>query len=445
MSSWSVQKVVHMRGTNLLSDRAIKAALKRAVEANEPLAVNDGGGLTLEAQASGVGWWRLRYRVAGKVNRLSVGTYPDTSLALARRKRDDARQMLAAGADPGEAKKAEKLAGATREEHAKLAAEGKALPGTFQFVASEWLDRVHRIKVSKGHADRTETRLKQDVFPWMGARPIGEIEAPELLKVLRRVESRGAIETTHRIKDACGQVFRYGIATGECSRNPAADLRDALRPVVTRHLAALVAPHEVGKLLGDMAGYNGNAVTKAALGLSALLLLRPGELRHMEWAWLDLERAMLTVPAEVMKRSKAGKLAGPPHLVPLARQAVDVLEGLKPLTGAGRYVFPALTTSQRCMSENTVRSALRRLGYGNDDMSAHGFRATARTMIAERLGVMPEVIEAQLAHAVGDSLGRAYNRTQFMEQRSEMMQAWADYVDQLRLGAMTTGAGNGRV
>jgi len=179
-----------MRGTNLLSDRAIKAALKRAAEANKPVAVNDGGGLTLEAQASGVGWWRLRYRVVGKVNRLSVGTYPDTSLALARRKRDDARQMLAAGLDPGEAKKAEKLAGVAREERAKLAAEGKALPGTFQFVACEWLDKVHRIKVSKGHADRTETRLKQDVFPWMGARPIGEIEAPELLKVLRRVENR---------------------------------------------------------------------------------------------------------------------------------------------------------------------------------------------------------------------------------------------------------------
>lgn len=424
-----------MRGMNLLSDRAIKAALKGAMAENKAVVINDGGGLTLEAQPSGVGWWRLRYRVEGKVNRLSVGTYPDTPLALARRKRDDARQMIAAGSDPGEAKKAQKVAIAAREEQAKLVADGKPLPGTFQFVATEWLERVHRIKVSKGHADRTETRLKQDVFPWIGSRPIREIEPPELLKVLRKVGDRGAIETTHRIKDACGQVFRYGVATGDCVRNPAADLRDALRPVVTRHLAALVAPDDVAKLLSDMAGYNGNAVTRAALTLSSLLLLRPGELRHMEWAWVDMDRGMLTVPAEVMKRSKAEKLGGPPHLVPLARQAITVLEKLMPLTGEGRYVFPALTTRQRCMSENTVRSALRRLGYGNDDMTAHGFRATARTMIAERLGVMPEIIEAQLAHVVGDSLGRAYNRTQYLEQRCAMMQAWADYVDQLRVGA----------
>lgn len=425
-----------MRGVDLLSDKAIKAALKRAGESSKVVALNDGAGLVLEAQPSGVGWWRLRYRFAGKANRLSVGTYPDTSLALARRKRDDARRLLAAGEDPSQVKKAEKLAATVRQDRAKLAADGKPLPGTFEFFASEWLEKIHRSKVSEGHADRTQIRFKQDVFPWIGTRPIGEIEAPELLKVLRRVEGRGAIETTHRIKDACGQVFRYGIAVGECSRNPAADLRDALRPVVGRHHAALVAPSDVGRLLSDMAGYAGNAITKAALTLSSLLLLRPGELRHMEWAWLDLERAMLTVPAEVMKRTKAEKLAGPPHLVPLARQAVEALEDLKPLTGDGQYVFPALTTRQRCMSENTVRSALRRLGYGNDEMTAHGFRATARTMIAERLGVMPEIIEAQLAHAVGDSLGRAYNRTQYLEQRREMMQSWADYVDQLRAGAM---------
>jgi len=428
------KKVVHMRGLDLLSDKAVKAALKRAVEADKAVVINDGGGLTLEAQPTGAGWWRLRYRVAGKVNRLSVGTYPDTSLALARRKRDEARQMLAAGSDPGEAKKAQKVAVASQKQLVKLTADGKPSPGTFRFVAAEWLDKVHRIKVSEGHAERTRTRFEQDVFPWIGDRPIAEIEPPELLKVLRQVESRGAIETTHRIKDACGQVFRYGVATGDCVRNPAADLKDALRPVVTRHLAALVDPVGVGKLLRDMAEYSGHHVTKAALALSSLLLLRPGELRHMEWAWLDLKHAMLTVPPEVMKRSKPDKVSGPPHLVPLARQAVMVLEGLQPLTGTGRYVFPALTTSQRCMSENTVRSALRRLGYGNDDMTAHGFRATARTMIAERLGVIPEVIEAQLAHAVGDSLGRAYNRTQYLDQRQAMMQAWADYVDKLRQG-----------
>lgn len=423
-----------MAGIDLLSDKAIKAAIKRAQVSGKPVVVNDGGGLTLEGQPSGAGWWRLRYWVAGKASRLSVGTYPDTSLALARRRREDARKLLAAGSDPGEAKKAEKAEVMARAGLAKLVANGKPLPGTFEFVATEWLGKVHRAKVSEGHAERTQIRLKQDVFPWIGSRPIGEIEAPELLKLLRKVEGRGAIETTHRVKYLCGQVFRYGIATGDCSRNPAADLRDALKPVMTRHHAALVDPHEVEKLLKDMDGYAGNARTKAALALSALLLLRPGELRHMEWAWLNLGSGVLTVPAGAMKRTKAEKLKGPPHVVPLPRQAVEIFEGLKPLTGTGRYVFPALTTSQRCMSDNTVRSALRRLGYGNDEMTAHGFRATARTMIAERLGFMPEIIEAQLAHVVGDALGRAYNRTQYLQQRREMMQAWADYIDQLRSG-----------
>ena len=249
------------------------------------------------------------------------------------------------------------------------------------------------------------------------------------------MEARGAIETTHRIKDACGQVFRYGIAAGHCTRNPAADLRDALRPVPTRHHAAIVDPKRAGELLRDMMAYQGHPVTRAALQLSALLLLRPGEVRQLEWAWIDLDAATLTVPAEMMKRKKAEKANGVPHVVPLAPQAVAILRDLHPLTGHGRYVFPSLRKDGRCMSENTVRSALRRMGYGNDDMTAHGFRAMARTMIAERLGIAPEVIEAQLAHAVADALGRAYNRTQYLEQRRDMMVKWAAYLDQLRDGA----------
>ena len=317
----------------------------------------------------------------------------------------------------------------------RLIAAGLPGPGTFEAVARDWLKTVHEVKVSAGHAERTRIRLERDAFPWIGRRPIGEIEAPELLLALRKVEARGAIETAHRIKDACGQVFRFGIATGACQRNPAADLKDALKPVQTRHLAAIVDPLQVGKLLRDMAHYEGHPVTRAALNLSALLLLRPGELRHMEWAWIDFESASMAVPAEVMKRKKADKADGPPHLVPLAPQAVALLKALQPLTGDGRFAFPALTSRQRCMSENTVRSALRRLGYGNEDMTAHGFRATARTMIAERLSIAPEIIEAQLAHAVADSLGRAYNRTQFIDQRRDMMTKWADYLDQLRDGA----------
>jgi integrase len=422
-----------MAGSDLLTDKAVKAALKAATQSGRARRISDGAGLFIEARPTGAGWWRLRYKLDGTEGMLSLGTYPDTTLKQARDKRDEARKQLAAGVDPSEARKIDKAARAARAEAAKLADEGHALPGTLEYVARDWLTRVHQAKVTTGHAERTRIRLEQDVFPWLGKRMLREIEAPELLACLRKVEARGSIETAHRIKHACGQVFRYGIATGACIRNPAADLRDALTPVQTRHHAAIVSPQEAGKLLRDAAAYEGQPTTRAALVLSALLLLRPGELRHMEWSWIDFNTATLKVPAETMKRKKADKASGPPHVVPLAPQAVAILLDLKQLTGDGRYVFPALTTSQRCMSENTVRSALRRLGYGNDDMTAHGFRAMARTMIAERLGIEAEVIEAQLAHAVGDALGRAYNRTQYLEQRRSMMSAWADYLDRLRL------------
>ena len=424
-----------MAATNILTDKAIKAALKTATEAGKGRRISDGGGLYLEARPTGAGWWRLRYWLDSREGMLSLGTYPETGLRDARVRRDEARKLIAAGGDPSETRKAEKVERKTRRDAQVLAEAGKPAIGTFEHVGREWLSHVHEVNVSAGHAERTRIRLEQDAFPWLGRRPIGEIEAPELLACLRRVEARGAIETAHRIKDACGQVFRYGIATGHCKRNPATDLRDALRPVETRHLAAIVDPVKAGALLRDMVAYEGHPVTRAALALSALLLLRPGELRHMEWAWIDTDIVTLTVPGEVMKRSKADKANGPPHVVPLAQQALAILADLHPLTGHGRYVFPSLLTGERCMSENTVRGALRRMGYGNDDMTAHGFRATARTMIAERLGIAPEVIEAQLAHTVADTLGRAYNRTQYLDQRREMMTKWADYLDTLRGGA----------
>lgn len=420
-----------------LSDKAVKAALKRAAVAGAAVVVADGGGLTLEAQPSGSGWWRLRYYVAGKANRVSLGTYPAVSLAQVRERRLEARKGLVGGVDPVQAKQSKAAELARKREARALADAGMPGPGTFEHVARDWLTTVHEAKVSADHAQRTRVRLEQDVFPWLGRGPIGEIEPPELLACLRRIEARGAIETAHRAKDACGQVFRYGIATGACQRNPAGDLRDALKPVQSRHHAAIVDPPATGKLLRDVMAYEGHPVTRAALKLSALLLLRPGELRHMEWAWVDLDAATITVPPAVMKRKKADKADGPPHLVPLAPQAVAILQELRPLTGGPgrRYVFPSLLTGERCMSENTVRGALRRMGYSNDDMTAHGFRAMARTLIAERLGIDPQVIEAQLAHAVGDSLGRAYNRTTFIDQRRDMMGRWADYLDQLRDGA----------
>lgn len=423
-----------MAGIDLLSDKAVQAAIKAAVAAGKSRKISDGGGLLLEARPTGSGWWRLRYWIDGKEGMISLGTYPAVTLKDARKRRDEAKKQVAQGEDPSALKKAGKAERKARQVVDKLMAEGKPLPGTFEAVAREWLVNVHDKKVTAGHSDRTAVRFVQDVFPWIGKSPIEEVEAPELLDLLRKVINRGAIETAHRIKDACGQVFRYGIATGACRRNPAADLRDALPPVPTRHFAAIVEPQRAAGLLQSMMEYKGNPVTRAALQLSALLFLRPGELRQLEWSWVDRDESLIRVPSSLMKRSKDDKATGKPHIVPLADQALAVLDELQPLTGHGRYLFPSLLTGERPMSENTVRTALRRLGYSNDDMTPHGFRAMARTMAAERLGIASEVIEAQLAHAVPDDLGRAYNRTQFLDQRKELMSKWADYLDVLKAG-----------
>lgn len=424
-----------MAATDTLSDKAIRAALKRAAESGKPEKLSDGGGLRLDVQPSGSGWWRLRYRFAGKEGMLSLGVYPAVPLALARQRRDEARAQVAAGADPSAARKANKAAQAAQAEVTRIVEAGLPAPGTFEHVARDWLTRIHEAKVSAGHAERTRIRFEQDAFPWIGRRPIADIDAPELLTVLRRVTARGAIETAHRLKDACGQVFRYGIASGACTRNPAADLRDALPPVPTRHLAAIVEPKKAAELLRAMGDYAGHPITRAALALSALLFLRPGELRQLEWAWVDLDGAQVTIPGALMKRRKDEKQNGAPHIVPLAPQAVAIFRDLHPLTGAGQYVFPSLQSKDRPMSENTVNVALRRMGFDRQTATAHGFRAMARTMAAERLGIEPQVIEAQLAHAVPDALGRAYNRTTFAEQRRELMAKWADYLDRLRKGA----------
>lgn len=424
-----------MPAIETLRDKAIRAALKAAVSEGKARKLSDGGGLLIEVRPTGAGWWRLRYWRDARESMLSLGTYPEVGLALARQRRRDALKLIAEGTDPSAQRKADKREREARAAAEKAAADGEALPGTFEAVAREWWGAVHSSKVSEGHAERTLIRLQSDVFPFIGARPIREIEAPDLLAVLRKIEARGAIETAHRAKDACGQVFRYGIAAGHCVRNPAADLRDALQPVPTRHHAAIIDPKKVGQLLRDMQAYNGHPVTRAALSLSALTMLRPGELRQTEWAWIDFDAAMLTIPGELMKRKKADKANGVPHAVPLAAQALAVLRELQALTGGGRYVFPTLYNADRPMSENTVNLALRRMGYDRETMTAHGFRAMARTVIAERLGIAPEVIEAQLAHAVPDALGRAYNRTQYLEQRRDMMGKWAEYLDQLRNGA----------
>ena len=398
--------------------------------------LNDGAGLYLLLFVKGGSHgWRLDYSFEGRRKTLSLGTYPDTGLSLARKKADEARKLVSEGVDPSEVRKEAKAAQTRQREESQRADAGLPLRDSFEAVARQWLSTVHVRKVSAGHAERTLIRLEQDVFPWLGREPIADVKAPDLLACLRRVEARGAIETAHRIKQSCGQIFRFGIAEGKCGRDHAADLRDALTPVNVKHRAAITDPKRAGQLLRAIHDYEGMPTTRAALKLAPLVFVRPGELRKAEWAEFDLEIAEWKIPAARMKRSKEGKANGVPHFVPLSSQAVEILLDLHPLTGHGQYVFPSPRTGGRPMSDNAVLSALRRMGFPKDEMTGHGFRAMARTMLAERLGVDEAVIEAQLAHAVKDSLGRAYNRTEFLSQRRGMLQLWADYLDELRAGA----------
>lgn len=400
-----------------LTDLAIKAAKPT----DKPKRLADAQGLYLEVAPSGGKWWRWKYRFDGKEKRLALGTYPDVALVAARRARDEARDLLRAGTDPGEVRKLEK------------AKKSRPTGSSFEAVAREW----HGTKASgwaESHAATTLRRLEKDVCPWIGARPIADLDALELLVLLRRVEARGAIETTHRLREIIGQVFRFAIATGRASRNPAADLQGTIKTAPTRHHAAITNPNELAGLVRAMRAYRGSLVVRAALQLSALLFQRPGEIRGATWAEVDLDGALWTIPAARMKRSLDEKANGQPHLVPLAAQAVALLRELHALTGhrgpAG-LVFPGERGQGRSLSENGVRTALRTMGYGNETMTPHGFRATARTILDEVLKERVEIIEAQLAHTVRDPLGRAYNRTTFLPERVAMMQRWADYLDEL--------------
>lgn len=382
--------------------------------------MSDSGNLYLEVAATGSKRWFWKFTFDGKEKRLALGIYPTTSLTDARSARDDARKLHQSGVDASQQRRLDKLFCRVQESD------------TFEAVAGEF----HATKVS-GWSDqygrRWLERLEKDVFPWLGSLALDAVTAPLLLHTFRRVEARGVRELAHQLREASGQVFRYGIATGRCDRNPASDLRGTLKPVATRHMAAVLEPAQAGDLMRSIHDYSGHPATRMALVLSALLFQRPGNIRQMEW-WseLDLDAAMWTIPAQKMKRTKLAKINGRPHLVPLVPQAISCLRDLQPLTGAGRYVFPSLHTSQRPMSENTVRVALRRMGYDNDTMTPHGFRAMARTLLVERTSVQPDVIEAQFAHAKKGPLGAAYDRAEFMDQRRQMMIIWADYLDQLR-------------
>ena len=413
------------------SDATIKAI--RLGDARKRLADGDGLFLLLFVKGGAHGW-RFNYTFHGRRKTLSLGTYPDTALAIARRKADAARQLVADDLDPSQKRKAERAGYAQDRIANEREAQGLPPLDSFEAVAREWF-AVKRDGWAASYADKIIARLDADVFPWIGRVPVGSVTPPQLLKVMRRIEARGVVETAHRALRDSSQVLRYAVATGKANTNSALDLKGALRRADPKHFPAIIEPKRFGELLRACDNYAATPVVRAALKLAPMLLLRPGEFRFAEWSEIDLDTAMWTVPAMRMKRELRAKLHGAPHLVPLPKQAVAVLGELRSLTGSGPLVFRGERHHDRAMSENTINAALRAMGFPADEVTGHGFRATARTMLHERLGFDPNVIEAQLAHSVRDSLGRAYNRTEFVEQRRKMLQAWADYLDQLRLGA----------
>lgn len=410
------------------------AAIK-AIKAGDPRKrLGDGGGLYLRLFVKGGSHgWRLDYSIHGVRKNISLGTYPATTLALARRKADEARALVSQGVDPSAVRRSAKRAAELQREAERRAEAGLPPAGSFEAVAREW-HATRRDAWSTSYADKVLARLEADVFPYIGRRPIAGVTSPELLGVLRRIEARGVVETAHRTHESCSQVFRYAVGQGLVASDAARDLKGLLRKPQGRHFPAITKPDRLAELLRACDAYAGTPVVRAALRLAPMLLLRPGELRRAQWTEIDLKAGQWEIPAARMKRELAGKLHGVPHLVPLPRQAVEVLRDLEPLTGGGAYVFRGERHHDRPMSENTVNAALRALGFPADEVTGHGFRATARTMLAERLGVDDAVIEAQLAHSVKGGLGRAYNRTEFVAQRRTMMQTWADYLDRLRKG-----------
>ncbi len=387
-------------------------AIRNAKPAEKARKMFDGGGLYLEVAPRGGKWWRLKYRFGGKEKRLSLGVYPAVSLKDARERRDDARKLLANDIDPSENRKAKNAANVERSSN------------SFEVVAREWFAK-HSANWSANHADRIMRRLERDIFPWIGGYPIADITTPKLLEVIRRIEKRGALETAHRALGNCGQVFRYAVATGRAERDSSGDLRGALPPVKGTHFASVTEPKQVAEMLRTLDGYEGTLTVRCALRIAPLVFVRPGELRHAQWADIDLDAAEWSY--NVTKTH-------PQHIVPLSGQAIYILVELRPLTGKGRYVFPSARNPKgdKPMSDNAILAAMRRMGISKEEMSGHGFRAMARTILDEILGFRPDYIEHQLAHAVRDPNGRAYNRTAHLPERKKMMHVWADYLDELK-------------
>lgn len=389
-----------------LSDTAIR----NTKPSEKPVKVYDEAGLYLLVNPNGSRWWRFKYRFEGKEKLLSFGVYPDVTLKKAREKRAAARALVADGIDPSGQRKA-----------TKAAREGQRT-NSFEVVAREWFTKFSPNWASN-HSSKILSRLERDIFPWIGSTPIGDVTAPQILACLRRIEDRGALETAHRTLQNCGQIFRYAIATHRAERDPAADLRGALPPVKERHHASITDPQGIGELLRAIGGYRGSFVTKCALRIAPLLFVRPGELRKAEWSEFDLDGAEWRIPAERMKMRA-------PHIVPLATQAVAILRELYALTGENKYVFPGARTNGRPMSENAVLAALRRLGYAKEEMTGHGFRSMASTLLNEQ-GWHRDAIERQLAHSERNTVRAAYNYAEHLPERRKMMQHWADYLDTL--------------
>ena len=385
-------------------------AIRNAKPAEKTRKLFDSGGLYLEVAPSGGRWWRLKYRFGGKEKRLSLGVYPDVSLKDARERRDENRKLLANEVDPSEFRKAKKAASNERNAN------------SFEMVAREWFTK-HSPNWSANHSNRTIRRLERDIFPWIGNLAIADITAPQLLEAVRRIEQRGALETSHRALQNCGQVFRYAVATGRAIRDPSSDLRGALPPVKGAHFAAVTEPTKVAAILRMFDGYEGTLIVRCALRLAPLVFVRPGELRHALWADINLDATEW--------RYTVTK-TGTEHIVPLSRQAVGILREVQPLSRRSVYVFPSTRSAKRPMSDNAILGAMRRMGIRKDEMSGHGFRAMARTILDEVLGFRPDFIEHQLAHAVRDPNGRAYNRTAHLPERHKMMQEWADYLDAVK-------------
>jgi len=394
-----------------LTDTAVKNAKPRPDKAYK---LPDEKGLYLLVTVNGGKWWRFDYRFDGKRKTLSMGTYPDTTLKQARDKRDNARSKLSDGIDPGENRKAVK------------SSRAESVSNSFEIIAREWGSK--NIDTWPEKNNRSKRMLERNIFPWLGSKPITDILPMDILTCLRRVEDRGTIETAHRILQICGQVFRYAVATGRIDRDITPDLRGALPPAKGEHFAAITEPKQVAELLRAIDSYQGSLSAISALKLAPMVFVRPGELRAAEWEHINFdtkEWRYFVTKTQVE------------HIVPLSGQAIAILQELHPVTGHGRFIFASERTPRgdRCMSENTLNAALKRLGYGKDIMTAHGFRAMARTILDEVLSVRVDLIEHQLAHAVKDPNGRAYNRTAHLSERHKMMQLWADYLDGLKLGA----------